>query len=235
MAEIASEVNVVAAIEMAATRLVIFDLDGTLLNTIADLAAATNHALSLLGYPVHPVGAYPAMVGHGIRKLFERALPADERTEANVERVRRLFVPYYDLHNADESRPYEGIPELLRELHRRGVGLAVASNKYQAAAERLVRHFFGNLPFAAIYGQRDGVPTKPDPAIVRDILRDAAVTAEAVVYVGDSGVDMQTAAAAGVTACGVTWGFRPRADLEAFRPAWIIDRPQELLQKLYLG
>lgn len=230
MAEVESEMTAAATPRgRAATRLVIFDLDGTLLNTIADLAAATNYALARLGYPVHAVGAYPAMVGHGIRSLFERALPAASRTEANVERVRRLFVPYYDLHNADESRPYDGVCAVLHELHRRGVSLAVASNKYQAATVRLVRHFFGDLPFAAVYGQREGVPTKPDPTIVDDILRQSAVTAAATLYVGDSGVDMQTAAAAGVAACGVTWGFRPRADLEAFRPAWIIDRPAQLL------
>ena len=117
--------------------LVIFDLDGTLLNTIADLAQSTNYALKELGYPTHEEDAYRFMVGNGINKLFERALPEGEKTEANVLRVRQKFVPYYDLHNADKSLPYPGIPELLTDLQTQGIQLAVASNKYQAAAEKL--------------------------------------------------------------------------------------------------
>ncbi len=211
------------------TKLVIFDLDGTILNTIADLADSTNYALKQLGYPERPHSEYPFMVGNGVRKLFERALPEGERTEENVERVRRLFVPYYDLHNTDSSRPYEGIGELLRALCERGLKVAVASNKYQAAVEKLVSCFFADIPFAAVLGQREGVPVKPDPTIVFDILKKAGVTAGEVLYVGDSGVDMQTAVRAGVTACGVTWGFRPRAELEALHPAYMVDRPAEVL------
>ena len=121
--------------------LAIFDLDGTLLNTIADLATATNQALEACGFPTHPISAYPMFVGNGINKLFERALPAESRTEENIMRIRAHFLPYYDEHNADLSKPYPGIPQLLEELQTAGVHLAVASNKYQRATEKLIRHY----------------------------------------------------------------------------------------------
>lgn len=211
-------------------KLVIFDLDGTLLNTIADLAQSTNHALQTLGYPTHPESAYNFMVGNGINKLFERALPEGDKSEENVLRVRKEFVPYYDVHNADKSRPYPGIPELLEQLQERGMMLAVASNKYQSATEKLIAHYFPHIRFTAVFGQREGINVKPDPTIVHDILAIAQVSPEEVLYVGDSGVDMQTAANAGVTACGVTWGFRPRTELEAFHPAHIVDKTEEIAE-----
>lgn len=209
-------------------KLVIFDLDGTLLNTIADLALSTNYALDKLGYPTHEVEAYNFMVGNGINKLFERALPEGEKTEENVLRVRKEFVPFYDMHNADESRPYRGIPELLSHLQDAGIQVAVASNKYQAATQKLIAHYFPTIKFTAVFGQRDGVNVKPDPTIVFDILKIANIEKNDVLYVGDSGVDMQTAANAGVAACGVTWGFRPRAELEEFSPAYIVDSAKEI-------
>ena len=181
-------------------KLVIFDLDGTLLNTIADLAQSTNHALSVLGYPMHEESAYNFMVGNGINKLFERALP------------------------------YPGIPELLEQLQLQGLQIAVASNKYQAATQKLIAHYFPKIDFVAIFGQREGVNVKPDPTIVEDILSIAKVDKKDVLYVGDSGVDMQTAINAGVTSCGVTWGFRPRTELEEFNPDYIVDRAEEILK-----
>lgn len=210
-------------------KLAIFDLDGTLLNTIADLAASTNHALSALGYPQHDEASYNFMVGNGINKLFERALPEGEKTEENVLRVRREFIPYYNQHNADKSRPYPGIVFLLHGLQQAGVQLAVASNKYQEATAKLIGHYFGDIRFAAVFGQREGVNVKPDPAVVLDILEVTGVEKQDVLYVGDSGVDMQTARNAGVTACGVTWGFRPRAELEEFAPAYIVDKAEDIL------
>lgn len=211
-------------------KLVIFDLDGTLLNTIADLAQSTNHALAALGYPTHEVAEYNFMVGNGINKLFERALPEGEKTEENVLRVRQEFVPYYDRHNADKSRPYPGITELLDALQAEGLQLAVASNKYQAATKKLIAHYFPNIRFTAVFGQREGVNVKPDPTVVFDILKIARTSKEEVLYVGDSGVDMQTAKRAEVTACGVTWGFRPRTELETFQPDYIVDSAEEILR-----
>ena len=209
-------------------KLVIFDLDGTLLNTIADLANSTNYALKVLGYPIHEPDKYNFMVGNGINKLFERALPDGEKTEENVLRVRQEFVPYYDQHNADKSRPYPGVTELLETLQTAGMQLAVASNKYQAATEKLIAHYFPNIKFTAVFDQREGIPVKPDPIIVKEILQIAKVQEEETLYVGDSGVDMQTAINAGVTSCGVTWGFRPRTELESFHPDHIVDNAEEI-------
>lgn len=211
-------------------KLVIFDLDGTLLNTIADLAHSTNYALNKLGYPTHEIDQYNFMVGNGINKLFERALPEGEKSEENILRVRKEFIPYYDKHNADDSRPYPGIPELLSGVQSKGIQLAVASNKYQSATQKLITHYFSDIHFTAVFGQREGINVKPDPTIVLDILKLANVEKEDVLYVGDSGVDMQTAANAGVTACGVTWGFRPRAELEKFNPSYIVDSAEEIYE-----
>ena len=208
--------------------LAIFDLDGTLLNTIADLATATNQVLEACGFPTHPISAYPMFVGNGINKLFERALPAESRTEENIMRIRAHFLPYYDEHNADLSKPYPGIPQLLEELQTAGVHLAVASNKYQRATEKLIRHYFPTIRFAAVFGQREGIPVKPHPQIVEDILTLVPVNKEEVIYIGDSGVDMQTALHAGVESIGVTWGFRPKEELLQHSPTHLVDSADEI-------
>ena len=209
-------------------KLVIFDLDGTLLDTIADLAESTNHALKQLGYPTHNVETIRTFVGNGINKLLERALPLQEQTEENVRLMRSHFVPYYDAHNADLSSPYPGIVHLLEDLQEKGIMIAVASNKYQEATVKLVKHYFPTINFIEILGQREGINVKPDPSIVFDILQKANVNKEEVLYVGDSGVDMQTAINAGVDVVGVTWGFRPRTELEGFQPMGLIDKAEEL-------
>ena len=211
-------------------KLVIFDLDGTLLDTIADLAESANYALKQLGYPTHDVETIRTYVGNGINKLLERALPLHEQTEENVMRMRSHFVPYYDIHNADLSTPYPGIVSLLEDLQAKGILIAVASNKYQEATVKLVKQYFPNIDFVEILGQREGINVKPDPSIVFDILQKANLSKENVLYVGDSGVDMQTAINAGVDAVGVTWGFRPRAELESFRPMGLIDKAEDLLE-----
>ena len=208
--------------------LAIFDLDGTLLNTIADLATATNQALEACGFPTHPISAYPMFVGNGINKLFERALPAEARTEENVMRIRAQFLPYYDEHNADLSMPYPGIPQLLEHLQATEVRLAVASNKYQRATEKLIRHYFPSIRFAAIFGQREGIPVKPHPQVVEDILALVPVNKEEVIYIGDSGVDMQTALNAGVESIGVTWGFRSKEELLQHSPTHLADSAEEI-------
>ena len=210
-------------------KLVIFDLDGTLLDTIADLAESANYALKQLGYPTHDVETIRTFVGNGINKLLERALPSHEQTEENVIRMRSHFVPYYDVHNADLSNPYPGIVSLLEDLQAKGIQIAVASNKYQEATVKLVKQYFPDIDFIEILGQREGINVKPDPTIVFDILQKADVSKEDILYVGDSGVDMQTAINAGVDAVGVTWGFRPRAELESFQPMGLIDKAKELL------
>ena len=210
-------------------KLVIFDLDGTLLDTIADLAESANHALKQLGYPTRDVETIRTVVGNGVNKLLFRALPDEEKTEENMMRMRTHFVPYYDAHNADLSAPYPGIVALLEELQAKGLRMAVASNKYQEATVKLVKHYFPMIDFVEVLGQREGINVKPDPTIVFDILKKAGVSKEETLYVGDSGVDMQTAINAGVDAIGVTWGFRPRTELEDFHPMGLIDQAEELL------
>ena len=227
----------------------IFDLDGTLLNTIDDLGYACNHALQLAGYPVHPIEAYPAMVGNGISNLIRRALPEAVRTEETILHVREFFVPYYDEHNCDFTRPYSGIPELLATLKAQGHLLAVASNKYQAATEKIVNHFFPGI-FDVIFGEREGVNRKPDPQIVFDIVRDLSGKAglsvkrsvsetvcqsegRSVLYLGDSLVDRDTARNAGLPFVACSWGFVPRERLVEEGIEHIIDQPVDLLNYVH--
>ena len=199
-------------------KLVIFDLDGTLLDTIADLAESANYALKQLGYPTHDAETIRTFVGNGINKLLFRALPDEDKTEENVMRMRTHFIPYYDAHNADLSAPYPGIVSLLEELQKKGLMIGVASNKYQKATVKLVKHYFPTIHFIEVLGQRESIAVQTDPTFVFDILKKAGVSKEETLNVGDSGVDMQTAINAGVDAVGVTWGFRPRAELEGFCP-----------------
>lgn len=214
------------------TSLVIFDLDGTLLDTIGDLAVACNAVLGVRGLPQHTYEEYCHFVGNGILRLVERALPEPLRTPETVAAVRADFVKYYTEYIDAHTRPYDGIPELIAELARRGVALAVASNKFQAGTEKLVGLFFPGVTFAAVLGQRPGVPLKPSPAVVEEILARTGTAREEVLYVGDSGVDIETAAAAGVRSAGVTWGFRDRAELIAAGARHLVDRPGELLELL---
>lgn len=213
-------------------RLAIFDLDGTLIDTIADLAGATNYALQECGFPTHETDAYRYFVGNGINKLFERALPENERSEANILKIRSLFIPYYNIHNADLSQPYPGITDVLDTLQRKGMMLAVASNKYQEATSKLIKQYFPQITFAQVFGQREGVPAKPDPSVIFEIIEKTGVKKEEVVYLGDSCVDMQTGINAEVTTIGVSWGFRPRTELEAYHPDFIADRTEDILQYL---
>ena len=213
---------------------IIFDLDGTLLNTIDDLGYACNHALAAVGYPTFPIEDYPAKVGNGINNLIRRALPESERTETNILRVREYFVPYYNEHNCDYTHPYDGIVELLTSLKAQGYQLAVASNKYQAATEKIVNHFFPGV-FDIILGERQGIPRKPNPQIVFDILEalnpSYIVHRPFVLYVGDSLVDYETAKNANVPFVACSWGFVPREKLVEAGIQHIIDQPNELRQE----
>lgn len=215
-------------------KLAIFDLDGTLLNTIEDLGHAANHALQAHGYPTHSIASYPFFVGNGVRRLIERVLPEDARTEATIDRLLVTFKEYYNDHNTDFTKPYEGIPELLSHLSSRGVAIAVASNKYQAATEKLISHFFPTLSFVAVEGQKEGVPVKPDPSIVFEILAKAKTPKADTIYIGDSGVDMETARRACVDSVGVTWGFRPEKELVENHADTIVNRPDDI-EKLVFG
>lgn len=211
-------------------KLAIFDLDGTLLNTISDLGASCNFALKEMGFPEHPISAYNYMVGNGVRKLLERAQP--DADSATVDKLLELFLQHYDEHCADTTVPYDGIPELLRELTSRGVALAVASNKYDAAVKKIITHYFPDIPFVATLGQIDSRPTKPDPSIVFAILSEHPTPKSEVLYIGDSAVDMETARRACVESVGVTWGFRPVSELRKACADHVVSNPQEILKYL---
>lgn len=211
-------------------KLVIFDLDGTLLNTIADLGTATNYALEQCGFPTHPLSAYPRFVGSGITKLLERVLPESTRNHDTVERLRPFFMEYYGEHMTDLTEPYPGIPELLQQLNSRGIAVAVASNKYQAAVGELIAHFFPTVEWAAVEGQKEGVPVKPDPSIVFQILSKCPTPKAEVLYVGDSGIDMETARRACVESAGVSWGFRSVTELRDHFADHIVESTGQLLR-----
>lgn len=236
----------------------IFDLDGTLLNTISDLGTACNHALAAFGFPLHSLDEYPHLVGNGVNRLIERALPAGHKDEATVLSLREVFVPYYDTHNCVHTQPYKGIPELLRTLKQRGFRLAVASNKYQAATAQLVEHFFPDT-FDVVFGERPNVPRKPDPQIVRDILtrlstinsqpstslntkpstlnfsQHSTLNTQLIIYIGDSLVDVQTARNAGLPVIACTWGFCSEKELEAARPDYLARHPADILSFISLS
>lgn len=219
--------------------IIIFDLDGTLLNTIDDLGYACNYALEKCGYPTFPIEAYPAKVGNGINNLIRRALPEEARTEEKIMQVRAHFVPYYDAHNCDYTRPYTGIIELLQTLKAQGYLLAVASNKYQAATEKIVGHFFPEI-FDVVFGEREGVERKPNPQIVYDIVEKLSRHSSAdnegakaeVLYIGDSLVDKETAANAGVPFVACSWGFVAREKLVEAGIGCIVDRPEEIRERV---
>jgi len=212
--------------------LLIFDLDGTLLDTVADLAVSTNYALNFCGFPSHEIEAYRKFIGNGINNLFERALPIGQKTQENVLKIRKPFLEYYGEHSSELTVSYPGMSQLLQQIQSAGIKIAVASNKYQLGTETLIHRFFPEINFTAVFGQRDGIPIKPDAQIVYDILTIAGVDKSEAFYVGDSGVDMQTAINAGVETIAVTWGFRPVAELEAYHPKYMVDKAEEIWEIL---
>ena len=212
-------------------KLVIFDLDGTLLNTITDLANATNFALKKLNFPTHPEDAYKIFVGNGIDKLFLRALPEQYKTPEYVKKVREIFVPYYNEHNKDFTAPYNGIIDVLKNLKKNNIKIAVASNKYHEATLEVVKSYFQEIEFDVVFGHREGYLPKPDATIVLDILKICNITDKKdVLYIGDTSVDMNTAKNAEIDAVGVTWGFRSEEELKSCHPKYIIHQPEEILK-----
>lgn len=191
-------------------KLVIFDLDGTLIDTIDDLAYSVNHTLSAHGFPTRELSEYRVMVGNGMSSLVHRAMPDELKGDEELKKqLLADFLEYYKHHIHVYSKPYTGLTGLLSELSRSEVKLAVASNKIQAGTEALIGYFFPDVNFCAVCGGRDGFPLKPDPAVINYIMQKAGVSPEETVIVGDSGVDTMTARESGIESIGVTWGFRP--------------------------
>jgi phosphoglycolate phosphatase len=230
-------------------KLIIFDLDGTLLNTLEDLAHCTNYVLQQNGYPTHDLDAYKYFVGNGVEMLLHRALPKDI-TETAFAEILRQFMNYYELHKADKTAPYEGIIEILETLQKKGILLAVATNKPHELLPDLMQYYFPTIKWTVVFGNRKDIPIKPHPQIVYDIL-DACKGCfvsfvpslcplwlkkllrrphtNQILYVGDTAVDMETAQNAGIKKVGVLWGFRTKEELLQANADYIMERPQELI------
>ena len=209
---------------------VIFDLDGTLLNTLGDLRAATNHALEVRGLPPHSMEEIRQFIGNGIRVLTCRAKP-EGTPEAEIDAALDDFKAYYAAHIHDRTVPYDGIPQLLTALRKRGIKVAVLSNKIDSASQQLIEYFFPEKT-DVVFGEHVGVPRKPDPTSCRMVMQQLGVQPEQVLYVGDSGTDMQTAKNAGLYAVGVTWGFRSKEVLLEYGADVLVHRPEQILQIL---
>jgi phosphoglycolate phosphatase len=210
--------------------LVIFDLDGTLADTIEDIAASVNRALSQFKLPPHEVTIYKRMVGDGFRPLIERALPQEKLCdEALLEQVFECAVHEYAEHSLENTRPFPGMIETLETLSRKSVRLAVLSNKPDTMSIAIVKNLFGSIPFVAVWGNNPERPRKPNPSAALEICRIAEAVPAHSLFVGDSGVDMETAKAAGMIAIGALYGYRSRKELEKAGADYCIASPLELL------
>lgn len=209
---------------------VLFDLDGTLLDTLADLGDSMNRVLRRAGFPEHPLEAYKYFVGDGMEKLALRALPEEGRDSANAARITTAMKEEYGRHWADKTRPYPGIPELLAELERMRIPAAVFSNKPDEFTRKMIAAFFPGRRFGAVIGARPGVPKKPDPGVPLEIAAALGISPSGFVYLGDTNTDMQTAVAAGMYPVGALWGFRTAAELEASGAKRLIANPREILE-----
>jgi len=208
---------------------VLFDLDGTLLDTLEDLADSMNAALRQLGFPTHPVAAYRYFVGDGVVNLVTRALPEGDRGDATVAKAVALMRRIYGEHWADKTRPYPGIPELLDAVAGRGVKMAVLSNKPDDSTQLCVAKLLPRWRFHAVVGASAATPPKPDLAGVRTIVARLAVPTEQFIYLGDTNTDMATATAAGMFPVGALWGFRSADELRASGARALIEKPADLL------
>lgn len=205
----------------------IFDLDGTLLNTLTDLAASTNYALRTHGLPEHTFEDIRWFVGNGVKKLIERAVP-DGLDNPKFSEVYDTFRKHYMIHSLDSTNPYPGVMEMLAELKRRGKRIAVVSNKFYAATQELCRHFFGGYVEVAI-GERENICKKPAPDTVVEALRQLGADGTDAVYIGDSEVDIETARNSGLPCISVLWGFRDRTFLTEHGGTTFVTEPGELL------
>lgn len=211
-------------------KLVIFDMDGTLLNTLDDLADSCNHILQQYGYPTYPVEAYKYFVGNGIRKLIERTVPEDVLQNPELlHAIESDFLAYYTLHKVDKTAPYKGMVSVLNQLQSKNIQIAVASNKIHREITPLLDYFFPSIKFAAAIGQKPGIPTKPNPDVVYEILSQTQIKKEDTLYLGDTAVDMKTGKRAGIYTIGVLWGFRTEKELLDNGADELIHEPEDLL------
>jgi phosphoglycolate phosphatase len=207
----------------------IFDLDGTLVDTLEDIADAMDRVLALEGAPGHTYDEYRYLIGHGIRNLVTESLPAELRSDERVARCYARMIEDYGRNSLNKTHVYEGVPELVRELRAAGLPLAIHSNKADAPTQEIVAALLDPADFVAVRGATPDAPLKPDPAVALAIAARFGLAPERIAYVGDSLVDMRTAGAAGMIAVGAAWGFRTRRELVESGAAVVIDAPLELL------
>lgn len=211
---------------------IIFDLDGTLVDSLVDIADSMNRILSRYSYPTHSLGAYQYFVGNGIRNLVREALPFEAREESQISQCFEAMMEDYRLHCIEKTKPYPGISELLEELNHRQIKCAVFSNKVDELTKKVVGTFFPNQRFEVVIGSRIDIPRKPDPAgafMISDVLQ---IPTSELLFVGDTGVDMEVAKNAQIRSVGVTWGYRTKEELIAHGAQNLISEPKELLQLL---
>ncbi len=215
-------------------RYAIFDLDGTLLNTLDDLADAGNWVCRNHGWPTHTVEEYKYFVGNGMTKLVQRFVPEDQRTPEGIQAVLDEFMPYYDAHKADKTAPYPGMASALERMKATGISLSVLSNKADQMAGPVVEHYYPGI-FPVVQGALPGVPTKPDPTLLRRLMERMGAKREETLFVGDSNVDIRTAKNGGLMSCGVLWGFRTRAELEEEGADLLAEDPEALTSLILRG
>ena len=216
---------------------VIFDLDGTLVNSLEDLAISTNYALNLFGFPTHETDKYKYFIGDGMQKLIERVLPEDNRDSETKTKVFDAFINYYSKHYLDKTVAYDGIHNVLETLKQNGIKIAVVSNKADKMAKIVVEKIFGNI-FDFVVGKRDGYPTKPDPKLTLEVIDILGVNPQECAFVGDSGMDMAAAKNSGCLAVGVLWGFRESQELQENGADYLLEKTldiPELIRKLNNG
>ena len=214
-------------------RAAIFDLDGTLVDSLADLADSANAMLAHYGFRPHDVDAYRYFVGDGSRKLIERILPQERnRDAAFVDEALARYKDCYAQRLLHQTRPYDGIPEMLKELRRRHIPVAICTNKHQSAADKIVEKLFPQNTFQEVVGDQKGLPRKPDPQKVLQIAARMGISPASVAYFGDTAVDMDTAHNAGALAVGVLWGFRPQEELIERGAQILLSHPRELFQNI---
>lgn len=210
---------------------ILFDLDGTLLNTISDIGTATNAALLRSGYGAHPIGDYENMVGHGLRNLVSKALPA-KSAESEIDAVFKATLQEYEHCYAKETHPYPGIESMLKQLKEHGVRLSILSNKNHEFTVKIVDTLLAKWNFEFVYGSRDGIPKKPDPQGAIEIARLMKLEPSEFLFLGDSSTDVKTALACGMFPVGVSWGYRSAEDIKSAGAEVIIENPDELLKIL---
>lgn len=212
-------------------RAVLFDLDGTLTNTLEDIADAMNRSLRLHGLPEWPLDAYRYLVGDGAKKLAERAVRDRQKLALSVQQE---YQAYYQEHTRVKTQPYDGVPEMLRALHDKGLKLAVFSNKPDADTKNVVAHFFPDIPWAAVRGQVEGIPVKPDPTGALAVAEALQIPPAEFLYLGDTATDMHCAVNAGMLPIGALWGFRTAEELQSSGARQLVQHPMDVLSCLEL-